>query len=79
VKGAEYYGTLTICPQLDNSLKLCQAIGQRSRAVLQDQRRFDLVHVLTLHSRYSIEARPRCDTLGPEFLAAPAKRGLRAA
>src|SRR5215469_16725384 len=58
-------------PIPDNSLKLRQAIGQGGRAGLQNQRRFDLVHVLALHSRYSIEARPRCNSLRPEFLAAP--------
>src|SRR5215469_11227666 len=55
------------CPTLDYPLKLRQAIGQCGRAGLQDQRRFDFIHVLALHSRYSIEARPRHNTLGPKF------------
>jgi len=56
---------------LDYVLKLPDAISQSSGTRLQDQGRLDLVHVLALHRRYSIEPRPRCDSLGSEFLAAP--------
>src|SRR5215472_7969987 len=69
--GGEYGRASTTCPPLDNSLKLRETISQCGGAGLQDQRRFDLVHFLALHSRYSIEASPRYDALGLEFLAAP--------
>ena len=59
------------CPRLDNSLKLRKAIGQCGRPGLQDQRRFDFVEILVPHSRGLRKARPRCDALWSEFLAAP--------
>src|SRR3984893_9361643 len=59
------------CPPLDHSLQLREAIGQGCRARLQDQRRFDFIHVLVLHGWSSIEARPRHHPLGPKLLAAP--------
>ena len=58
-------------PPLDNPLKLRETIAQRGRPRLQDRRRFDFIEILVLHSRYSIKLRPRCNSLRPEFLAAP--------
>jgi hypothetical protein len=52
-------------------MKLFKAIGQSGRTGLQDQGRFDLVHVSVLHCRGSVKARPRYHPLWPELLAAP--------
>src|SRR5262249_24342197 len=59
------------CPVLNDLLNFPKAIGQSRRTWLQDQRRFDLVHVLVLHCRNSTEAGTRHHPLGPELLAAP--------
>src|SRR6516162_7116092 len=59
------------CPSPDNSLKFRKAVGQCSRAGLQDQRRFDFVDILVPHRRDFSKPRPRYDPLGPKFLAAP--------
>jgi hypothetical protein len=58
-------------PPLDDVLKLGKTISQSGGPGLQDQWRLYLVHILALHGRSSVEARPRHHPLGPELLAAP--------
>src|SRR6267154_850466 len=58
-------------PSLDNLLKPRQAIRQSRGTWLQDQGRFYLIHVLRLHSRGLLEARPCRNALGPKLLATP--------
>src|SRR6516225_5387935 len=60
-----------LCPALDELLKFHEAICQGGRAGLQDERRFDLVHVLMLYSRNLPKTRPYHDPYGPELLATP--------
>ena len=60
-----------ICPPPDHSLKLRKAICQCGRTGLQNQGGFDFAEISALHSVDLRKAWPRCDALGPEFLAAP--------
>src|SRR5215471_18029106 len=55
----------------DDRLQRRQAIGQRSRPWLQNQRRFDLVQRARFHRWNAIEAWPLGELFRTNFLAAP--------
>src|SRR6185437_7411785 len=48
-----------------------QAVGQRGRTGLQDQRRLDLDNAVVAHCRNLVPARPTTNTVRNHFLAAP--------
>ncbi len=58
-------------PAANDRRERVEAIGQRRRSRLQDQRRLDFTQPAVVHSRDRIEARSRCDFCRHEFLAAP--------
>ena len=60
-----------IDPFRDDARQRVEAVGQRGRAGLQDQRRLDLAQEAVAHRRDRVEARPRRDLRRHEFLAAP--------
>src|SRR5215467_8172804 len=58
-------------PFLDDGGERVEAVGQRRRPRLQDERRLDLAHKVIAHGGNVGETRPRRDLGGHEFLAAP--------
>src|SRR5262249_47003036 len=58
-------------PFLDDGGERVEAVGQRRRPRLQDERRLDLAHKVIAHGGNVGETRPRRDLGWHEFLAAP--------
>src|SRR5690606_1179530 len=58
-------------PLGDDRLDCVEAVGERRRAGLKDDRRFDLAEKSVSHRRNRLEAGALGDLFGAEFLAAP--------